>query len=221
VKAAPESRREQRRLQQQDLGRTQLLDAAEEVFGDRGYHDTTLKEVADLAEFSVGSVYSFFQNKDDLFLHVFLRRGEAFLRGLRDAVRGEDPPVDKLRAIVAFEVGFFREHPHFGRLYLRTATRSAFPGRDADGTYGAGLEEAMAIHAGVFRAGQADGTLRTGDVLVLAELLSGLVRAYLAIDPLVVGAGADRKRERLTLEELEAIVVDTFGGPTRGGRRGR
>ena len=48
------SRREQRRLQHQDLSRGQLLDAAEEVFGRKGFHEATLKEVAELAEFSVG-----------------------------------------------------------------------------------------------------------------------------------------------------------------------
>src|SRR6476646_9106618 len=76
------SRRQERRLLHQDLSRTQLLDAAEEVFGRKGFHDTTLKEIADLAEFSVGSVYSFFENKDDLFLNVFLRRGAEFLPGM-------------------------------------------------------------------------------------------------------------------------------------------
>ncbi|HEY8547552.1 MAG TPA: helix-turn-helix domain-containing protein, partial [Acidimicrobiales bacterium] len=52
------SRREARRLVQQDVSRSQLLDAAEEVFGRKGFHEATLKEVAELAEFSVGSVYS-------------------------------------------------------------------------------------------------------------------------------------------------------------------
>ena len=47
-------RREQRRRRHQLLSREQLLDAAEEIFGRKGYHDTTLKEVAELAEFSVG-----------------------------------------------------------------------------------------------------------------------------------------------------------------------
>jgi DNA-directed RNA polymerase specialized sigma24 family protein len=56
------SRRQERRLLHQDLSRTQLLDAAEEVFGRKGFHATTLKEIAELAEFSVGSVYSFFDN---------------------------------------------------------------------------------------------------------------------------------------------------------------
>src|SRR5688500_14139506 len=82
------SRREQRRLLHQDLSRAQLLDAAEEVFGEKGFHDTTLKEIAELAEFSVGSVYSFFENKDDLFPNVFLRRGSEFLPGMDAVVNG-------------------------------------------------------------------------------------------------------------------------------------
>ena len=41
--------REERRLLHQELSRTQLLDAAEEIFGQKGFHDTTLKEIADRA----------------------------------------------------------------------------------------------------------------------------------------------------------------------------
>jgi TetR/AcrR family transcriptional regulator len=95
------SLREERRLRQQEVSRTQLLDAAEEVFGRKGFHDTTLKEVAELAEFSVGSVYSFFESKDDLFRQIFVRRGEDFMAslharlfsGLMSAYQALDPAV--------------------------------------------------------------------------------------------------------------------------------
>jgi AcrR family transcriptional regulator len=73
------SRKEQRRLLHHDVSRSQLLDAAEEVFGLKGFHEATLKEVAELAEFSVGSVYSFFESKDDVFRQIFVRRGEEFM----------------------------------------------------------------------------------------------------------------------------------------------
>ena len=82
------SRRSQRRLQHQDLSRQQLLDAAEEVFGRKGFHETTLKEVAELAEFSVGSVYSFFESKDDLFRQIFARRGEELLYEMESVLDG-------------------------------------------------------------------------------------------------------------------------------------
>src|SRR5579864_9739421 len=93
------SRREERRLRQQDISRAQLLDAAEEVFGRKGFHETTLKEVAELAEFSVGSVYSFFESKDDLFLQIFQRRGEEFMPQLRTLLEdAKVAPVDQLHA---------------------------------------------------------------------------------------------------------------------------
>src|SRR4051794_15680570 len=115
---AAASRREQRKLQHQDISRTQLLDAAEEVFGQKGFHEATLKEVAELAEFSVGSVYSFFESKDDLFRQIFLRRGDEFMGGMRAVLSSDAPPLEQLRALVDFQVGFFRTHPHFARLTM-------------------------------------------------------------------------------------------------------
>src|SRR3954466_3588180 len=94
------SRREQRRRQHHELSRSQLLDAAEDVFGRKGFYETTLKEVAELAEFSVGSVYSFFENKEDLFRQIFLRRGNEFMELLREAVRDDlGTPVEQLRRL--------------------------------------------------------------------------------------------------------------------------
>lgn len=204
------SRREERRRLHQDLSRTQLLDAAEEVFGAKGFHDTTLKEVAELAEFSVGSVYSFFENKDDLFLNVFLRRGDEFLPGMEAAAEEGDDPLAQLHALVDYEVGFFRRHPHFGRLYLRTSS-STLPGMELppSATLTANFQRAMDLQAGVFRRGQAAGALRDGDPQVLGRLFTGLVAAYQSTDPAVV-SGAESPSERLPLADLHAIVEAAF-----------
>jgi AcrR family transcriptional regulator len=108
-RVAPESgsaRREQRRVEHQDLSRAQLLDAAEEVFGRKGFYATTLKEVAELAGFSVGSVYSFFANKDDLFRQVYLRRGNEFMPALRAIIESRSPAIDVLHDVVRFQVQF-------------------------------------------------------------------------------------------------------------------
>src|SRR3954468_11153608 len=91
---AEPSRREQRRMQHQALSRLQLLDAAEEVFGRKGFHETTLKEVAELAEFSVGSVYSFFDSKEDLFRQIFVRRGDEFMPLIRELLGSKRPPLE-------------------------------------------------------------------------------------------------------------------------------
>jgi len=204
------SRREQRRLLQQDLSRAQLLDAAEEVFGAKGFHETTLKEIADLAEFSVGSVYSFFENKDDLFLNVFLRRGAEFLPGMLATAESTGSPLETLHALVEYEVGFFRAHPHFGRLFLRSAS-TVVPVPDVleSNELGGNFEIAMQTQAEVFRKGQALEVFRDGDPVVLARMFSGLVSSYQSLDPAVVQDDPGDE-ERMSLDELHAIIDGAF-----------
>lgn len=208
VDSAP-SRRAERRGHAQRLGRDHLLDAAEEVFGRHGFHDTSLKDVAAAAEFSVGTIYNFFAGKDDLFRRIFERRGEAFMAGLRAIPAGDDP-LRELHALVDFEVGFFRAHPHFARIYLReadaTLTSTHTP---VDAIARGRYDEAMQLHAALFTRGQAAGVLREGDPVVLARLLSGLVAAFQSTDPVIVTA--DRAApERLPLAQLHSIVADAF-----------
>jgi AcrR family transcriptional regulator len=155
-------------------------------------------------------VYSFFENKDDLFRQIFVRRGEQFLPGMHaildDATVG---PVEQLHALIDFQVGFFRRHPHFGRLYLRySSATSLSEDREIDMAMKDRYEEAMDLQAGLFKRGQRAGVFRKGDGEVLARLFSGLISAYQALDPAVVSD--DDARERLSLRELHAIVDRAF-----------
>lgn len=211
-KVEVDSRREQRRLRHQDLSRAQFLDAAEEVFGRKGFHDTTLKEIAELAEYSVGSVYSFFSSKDDLFRQIFLRRGEEFMPQLRE-VLADDPstsPTEQLDQLVEFQVGYFRAHPHFGRLFLRNSSAVLLSAdRDVDATMVANYEESMRLQAELFRRGQRSDRFRAGDPDVLARIFSGIISSYQALDPAVVGDDPDAD-ERMSVEQLKDLVFDTF-----------
>jgi AcrR family transcriptional regulator len=203
------SRREQRRQQHHELSRNQLLDAAEEVFGAKGFHDTTLKEVAELAEFSVGSVYSIFENKEDLFLQVFLRRGEQLLPAMEEVAASDEPPVDQLRRLVDLEVGFFREHRHFARLYLRSSPTTSLPPLPVYEGFKANFERAMKLQADVFRRGQKLSVLREGDPYVLARMLSGIVATYQLLDP-ATGSDDAVPGSGMPLDDLHAIVVGAF-----------
>ena len=49
-------KRERRRTGRKELSRQDILDAAEHVFGQKGYHEASLQEIAERAEFSTSAL---------------------------------------------------------------------------------------------------------------------------------------------------------------------
>jgi AcrR family transcriptional regulator len=202
--------REQRRQLRLELGREHILDAAEEVFARKGFHDASMKEIAEGAEFSVGALYGFFANKDDLFRNIYRRRGAQFMQGMRDVLGEDASPRRRLHDLARFQVQFFREHPQFARLFLRTSgINLPEPESGTDDVITENYTEAMTLQAKLFRAGQDAGELRDGDPDVLAMLFSGLVSAFQATDPVVVAEAAPGT-ERMPLTELHDILDGAF-----------
>lgn len=213
--------RAQRRQQRLEMSRQQFLDAAEEVFARKGFHDSSIKEIAALAEYSVGAFYSFFETKDDVFVQIHERRGGEFMEGMRRVVAQPGSPVDLLHALADYEISFFREHATYGLLFLRTygVTLGDLESK-VDQAVADNLAEAMAIQTKVFSAGQEAGEIRDGDPAVLARLFSGLVSGFQSTDPVVLTGDPDAP-EHMTLADFHEILDGAFGASATGRRRRR
>lgn len=83
------------RTEQRDLTRAKLLDAAEKVFVDRGFHAASVDEVAEEAGYSKGAVYSNFENKDELFLAVLERRVDSRALAIENEVPTDRPITEQ------------------------------------------------------------------------------------------------------------------------------
>ncbi|MEO5876144.1 MAG: TetR family transcriptional regulator [Streptosporangiaceae bacterium] len=173
------SLRDQRRERRRAVSRDQILDAAEQVFARRGFHEASLREIAELAEYSVGAVYGFFTGKDELYRELFLRRAAVFLPGMSEALATGLPPRRQMLDLARWQVVFFRDHPEFGRLVLRggaIAPPLAEPPEDS--RILANFRLAQDMQADLFRRGQDAGDLRGGDPRLLALMFTGLVSAF-------------------------------------------
>jgi AcrR family transcriptional regulator len=89
---------ERRRQQTRDY----LLEAAAQVFAERGFHGASLDEVAAAAGFTKGAVYSNFKNKEDLFLALLEANQQREMDALHATLEASDvPPEARLSDFVS------------------------------------------------------------------------------------------------------------------------
>ncbi|GAA3209799.1 TetR/AcrR family transcriptional regulator [Actinocorallia longicatena] len=202
------SLREQRREQRRALSRDQILDVAEQVFARKGYHEASLREIAELAEYSVGAVYGFFTGKEDLYQAIFLRRRADFVPGMSEIIGSGLPADQQLLALAEWQVEFFRIHPEFGRLVLRGGAIVTPLADPAEGSHLLDdFRRSLDVQADLFRRGRNEGVLREGDPQLLARMFSGLVSAFQATE--LATAGPDRAPMPLAilLESVSAAFI--------------
>jgi AcrR family transcriptional regulator len=93
----PERWTRERRLEHT---RNLLLDAAEEVFARKGLTGAALEDIADVAGYTRGAIYSHFGAKEELFLAVVDRQRQRFLDGFAETIQSfgglSDLNIDEL-----------------------------------------------------------------------------------------------------------------------------
>jgi len=80
-----------RRPEQSARNRGRVLEAAEKLLREKGFHGATLEQIADEAGFSKGVIYSQFGSKDELFLALMEQRMERRVNRSLETVRSSPP----------------------------------------------------------------------------------------------------------------------------------
>jgi AcrR family transcriptional regulator len=85
--------------------RQRIVDAAIEVFGEMGYQRATVQDVVRASGLSVGAVYTYFKNKEELFLVACTCEVEAQKADLRLRLAELGSVTDRLLTAVDFALG--------------------------------------------------------------------------------------------------------------------
>ncbi|TDC77777.1 TetR/AcrR family transcriptional regulator [Actinomadura sp. 7K507] len=105
----------------------QMLDVAEEVFGERGYQATSMDEIAERCGVSKPMLYEYFGSKDGLLVACVGRSKAELLDVTQKAMAGATNPEDILwRGMVAY-FSFIDTHSRSFAMLLREPT-AATPG---------------------------------------------------------------------------------------------
>ena len=205
-------RRADRRAARRAQSTTEILDAAEKVFGARGLSDGSLREIADESGFSTGALYLFFENKQHLIHEMLTRRGLELNALLREVADSDRAPIDALHHIVDATRAFFADRPNF-RLLIRHLSGGATIIGPALAEYAddtnAGFAESQSLLASIIAKGQAQHEVRAGNPLALAHLYSVLVNEYVLFDD----AGHEPSPATLTVEQFHALLDGALRAP--------
>ena len=116
------SRREREKLWQ----RREMLTAAIKLFSEKGYHSVSMQKIAKKSEFAIGTLYKFFQNKEDLYKSIIIEQADIFHEALTKALEEEDGEIEKLRKYVQVKGTVFMDNVSVVRLYFAETKGASF-----------------------------------------------------------------------------------------------
>lgn len=174
----------ERRQEEKDRRRTEIVDAAEALYRELGWDAVTMERVAKRGRLSRALVYVYFKDKHELHCAIALRALETLHERFLQAVQQAGTGLEKIVALGVAYMAFGRELPHYfdacARLEARTPEGE--PGPQEQLCYRVGAE----VHNVVVQAllaGQQDGTVRQdlGDLMVTSRVLWGFTHGVIQI----------------------------------------
>ncbi|WP_050025710.1 TetR/AcrR family transcriptional regulator [Verrucomicrobium sp. BvORR034] len=83
-----------------------LLSAAAQEFAAKGYHRTSMEDIARAAEYATGAIYRYFSGKEALFMGLLERQMSGVTRHVQEAVKAATDPLDALRVVVESQIEY-------------------------------------------------------------------------------------------------------------------
>ncbi len=95
-----------------------IVKAAERLFSSKGYHGTTIRDIAQERGILSGSLYAHIDSKEDLLFHITNEGADAFLEGLEPIANGSGLAVTKLRLGLAVHIQVVADHLDAARVFF-------------------------------------------------------------------------------------------------------
>ena len=142
--------------------RSRILKAAMQLYVKGGYENVTMRRIAAKIEYSPGTIYLYFQNKNDIMLQLCYQGFERFLAH-QDKLEKIADPLERLSAGGRYYLAFALENPELYELMFATKEIFKESGPDEESVplraFRKFAENVKAcLDAGLFSAGEVETT---------------------------------------------------------------
>lgn len=153
-----------------------IIQAATRVFARRGFYQAKVSEIAKEAKVADGTIYLYFENKDDILISLFEEQMKVVLQNMREQVAGLDSPVRKLERFALCHLNLIEQNKDMAEIIqveLRQSSKFMKSYKNEQ------FAEYLDLIADIVRQGQREGLFKK-------EILPHLVKRALfgALDEL-------------------------------------
>jgi TetR/AcrR family fatty acid metabolism transcriptional regulator len=149
----------------------QIIEAAVRVFARKGYFTSRVSDIAHEAGIAAGTIYLYFDTKEDILITMFREKMAAFVETVRKAIAQDHDAVAKLRRLVRLHFQILQDNPELAEVVQVELRQGQKLFR------GAASQEIAAYFAligSVFEEGAAAGRFSSGlPVKVATKMLFG------------------------------------------------
>jgi AcrR family transcriptional regulator len=109
-----------RRAREKAQRRQEILDAARREFFERGFHSPTVDDVAARAEVSKGTIYLYFESKEEILAHLLLEGLDLLVERMEAVCHPKSSPTAEctLRELANAYLAFCQSNPSYFRLIM-------------------------------------------------------------------------------------------------------
>lgn len=136
--------------------RAAIIDAASSLFHTQGFENTPIQQIAERADTGVGTLYGYFDSKDQILREVLRVHSDEALAHYNAVVRPDTPHIDRVVAGLATLAEYIRDHRSVLLAAFQLAGRSRSTAEDEDtGDWLVGAYKHM-LREGITEGGLAD-----------------------------------------------------------------
>jgi AcrR family transcriptional regulator len=155
-----------------------ILDAAERVFADYGFEAARIQAIADEAGVSVGTVYSVFGSKSELFSSVLTCRLPEMLEAIHAAAINAPTTFEKLTEGLDAFIVYMLEHPAYLQIHLRESSWGFGPTRASSEQVQA-WRDGLELEAAILQDAMDEGIVIKEDAVRLTRAIMAMHQVQL------------------------------------------
>jgi AcrR family transcriptional regulator len=107
----------ERKEREKEHRKAEILQAAHDIFFEKGLLSATMDEIAEKAELSKGTLYIYYKSKEDLYLGVMMEGLRVLHDLFEQAIETKDPVPVRLKKLGEVYYQYFLEHKNYFRMF--------------------------------------------------------------------------------------------------------